>query len=226
MIPSRKKEYINPGVTVDVVIFTIENDLLKIVLIHRAHNPFKNSPALPGGFLHTDESSRKTAERILADKAGVKNVYIEQLYTFDEPTRDPRGHIISITYFALVPREQLDIQENTQTEHPELVPLNSLPPLAFDHTEIVAYALQRLQDKIVYTNIIYSLLPVLFTFSQVQKMYEIILAKKIDKRNFRKKFLHLGLIEATRNKSKGGRQRPALLYRFKKTAPAELKKFF
>ncbi|MDD5165050.1 MAG: NUDIX domain-containing protein [Candidatus Pacebacteria bacterium] len=226
MQSSKKEGYFNPGVTVDVAIFTIEDNTLKILLIKRANEPFKGTPALPGGFIHKGESSLETAERILADKAGVKNVYIEQLYTFDESERDPRGQIISIAYFALVPREKLGIHEGSRTENPEFVSVENLDKLAFDHKKIIAYALKRLGDKILYTNIAYSLLPQSFTFSQLQKTYEIILGAPIDKRNFRKKFIQLDMIEETNEKLTGKRQRPAKLYRFKKKMPEKLKRFF
>ncbi len=223
---SKTKDYFNPGVTVDVAIFTIEDGSLKILLIKRANEPFKNKLALPGGFIHEDETAHDTALRVLADKAGVAGVYIEQLYTFDAPNRDPRGQIMSVTYFALVPREKINIEEGRQTEQPKFIDVEKIAALSFDHSEILAYARKRLQDKIQYTNVIYSLLPKLFTLSQLQSTYEIILDKKIDKRNFRKKFLQLGLLEATEKKFSEGRQRPAVLYRFKKTGFAELKKFF
>jgi 8-oxo-dGTP diphosphatase len=219
-------EYFNPGVTVDVAIFTIEDGALKILLVKRAGEPFKGTSALPGGFIREGKTAEDTAFRILKEKAGVEGVYIEQLYTFDAPNRDPRGQILSIAHFALVPKEELDIRENERTEKPRFVPVGDLPPLAFDHSEIIAYALKRLRDKILYTSVIYSLLPKLFTFTQLQKTYEAILGSTMDKRNFRKKFMQLDLIEATKEKFTGTRQRPAVLYRFKKNAPKELKRFF
>ncbi len=224
--PEKKKAYFNPGVTVDVTIFTLEEDVLKLLLIKRNNEPFKDSPALPGGFVREGETVPDTARRVLKEKAGVDRVYVEQLYTFDELGRDPRGQIISVSYFALVPREKVLVQKTVRTEDPHFVPVKNLPTLAFDHTHIVDYAIERLRDKILYTNIVYSLLPKLFTLSQLQKTYETILGKTIDKRNFRKKFVQLDLIESSGTKTSGTRQRPALLYRFKDTSPKKLKKFF
>ncbi|MEK7641650.1 MAG: NUDIX domain-containing protein [Patescibacteria group bacterium] len=221
-----QKEYFNPGVTVDIAIFTIEDGALKMLVVNRAHEPFKGAPALPGGFIHEGETSRDTALRVLADKAGVSGVYVEQLFTFDALDRDPRGQIMSVAYFALVPRDQIHIHTEAATENPSLITISALPKLAFDHQSIASYALKRVQDKIQYTNIAYSLLPKSFSLSQLQSVYETVLGKKLDKRNFRKKFLQLDLIRATKKKSSGGRQRPALLYKFMKTMPSELRRFF
>ena len=221
-----KKSYYNPPVTVDVVIFTIENDVLNTLIVQRHNDPFKNSPALPGGFLKEGETSEDAAKRILKDKAGVEKVYIEQLFTFDDPKRDPRGPVISIAYFAIVPREQIEIQESEYTEKPRFIPIQSLGKLAFDHTTILKYAVERLQSKLEYTNISYSLLPTLFTLTQLQKIYEAVLGRELDKRNFRKKFLLLNLIEDSGKMATGGRQRPARLFKFKVRKLTELKKFF
>jgi 8-oxo-dGTP diphosphatase len=226
-MPTKKtSEHFNPGVTIDVVIFTVENAELKALFIERAGDPFKGAYALPGGFVHRGETSLQTAERILHDKAGVTNVYIEQLYTFDAPDRDPRGQVFTVSYFALVPREKIKIEKHGMTEHPEFISLHKLPTLAFDHKKILSYAHTRLANKLLYTNIAYSLLPKLFTLTELQKTYEIILDKKLDKRNFRKKYLQLNLLEASNEKSSGGRQRPALLYSFSKNSIQELEKFF
>lgn len=211
-------------VTVDVVLFTIENDQLKVLVINRANDPFKGAPALPGGFVHKDETTEQTAHRILKDKAGIENMYIEQLYTFDAPGRDPRGQVFSVTYFALARRESIAIKPAATSQEPHFVPLKKLPKLAFDHATIIAYATERLQTKLEYTNVIYSLLPRLFTMSQLQQAYETILDQKLDKRNFQKKYLQLGLIILTKNKVTGGRQRPARLYEFKSKKLTKLKK--
>ncbi len=221
-----QKEYYTPSVTVDVVIFTIEDDRLKVLLINRHSKPFKGSPALPGGFLKHKEVSLDTVRRILEKKAGLQGVYTEQLFTFDEEDRDPRGPVITIAYFSIAPRSKITFEVSKETENPHFVPVDALPKLAFDHKKIIAYAVERLRSKFEYTNASYSLLPEHFTLTELQKIYETVLGKPMDKRNFRKKFLQLGLIEDTRLSSKGGRQRPARLYRFKKKQLAELKKFF
>ena len=214
------------SVTTDIVIFTIEESILKVLLIKRAKEPFKDQWALPGGFLTENEEPEKAAIRILKDKAGVSNIYMEQLYTFPGSGRDPRGNVITIAYFALVPRSRIEIQETAKAQTPIFRSVKKLPDIAFDHNRIITYALKRLQSKLEYTNAVYSLLPKYFTFNQLQNAYEIILSRKLDKRNFRKKFLQLGLIKLTKKIHKGERQRPAKLYQFKLHRPAELKKFF
>jgi 8-oxo-dGTP diphosphatase len=218
--------YTPPAVTVDTVIFTIEDGELKVLLIKRSESPFKGAWALPGGFLLRNEPSDRGALRILKEKAGVKNVYVEQLYTFDRAGRDPRGHVLTVAYFALVPREKIKFEGNGDLQTPAFYSVRKLPLLAFDHKEIVQYAVKRLQAKLEYTNVVFSLLPKYFTLNQLQMAYEIILDKKLDKRNFQKKFLSLGLIRSTSKVLSGSPQRPARLYQFMSTKPSELKKFF
>lgn len=220
------KKYQSVSATVDVVIFTIEDGELKVLLINRAGEPFRGLWALPGGFLLEGENTRSAAQRLLTDKAGVKDVYTEQLYTFDDLKRDPRGYVLSVSYFALVDRNKIDIQESEKTQKPAFYPVIKLPKLAFDHKEIIEYALKRLRYKLEYTNVVFSLLEKKFTFTQLQNAYEIILDKKLDKRNFRKKFLTLGLIKTAKGKLEGARQRPAQLYSFMSGKPVELKRFF
>lgn len=222
----KDKKYFNPSVTVDVVIFTIEEDRLKILLIDRANKPFQGKKALPGGFMLKGETTKDSALRILEDKAGVEGVYIEQLYTFDDLNRDPRGQVLSVVYFAIINRDAIKIKKNKATENPVFFSIKDLPSLAFDHGKITAYALLRLRYKLEYTNIVFSLLQKQFTLSQLQKAYEIILNNKLDKRNFRKKFLALGLVRPVKGKLEGGRQRPAQLYSFISNKPMELKRFF
>src|SRR3990172_4261761 len=183
----KSKLYWPPAVTVDAVIFTVQEDDLQVLLIERSNEPFRNYCALPGGFLIKNEPSRDAVARILKDKAGVNNVYTEQLYTFDDLARDPRGHTVTIAYFALVPPTSLKISSSVR-EHPQLYSVKRLPNLAFDHRKIIEYALGRLRAKLEYTNVVYSLLPKEFTIPQLQKTYEVILGKRLDKRNFAKKF--------------------------------------
>lgn len=214
----KHKIYESPSVTADTVIFTIDENKLKVLLIKRANAPFKDWWALPGVFLLKNEGVDKAALRALKEKAGVKISYLEQLYTFDSLFRDPRGHIISTTYFALCPSGKL--RKST------LFLVNKLPKLAFDHKKIIDYAVSRLRAKLEYTNAAYSLLPKYFALSQLQDVYETVIGKKPDKRNFRKKFLSLGLIKPTRKKFAGAHQRPAKLYEFISRHPTALKKFF
>ncbi len=214
------------SVTTDVVIFTIEEDQLKVLLIKRANEPFKGQWALPGGFLFEKEDPEKAATRTLWDKAGIKDVYLEQLYTFGGSGRDPRGKIITISYFALAPKDKIKISNTDKIQTPTFRSVKKLPDIAFDHNRIITCALQRLRSKLEYTNVVYSLLSQYFTFNELQRTYEIILNKKLDKRNFRKKFMLLDLIKPTKKVLRGERQRPAQLYRFVSRKPTELKKFF
>src|SRR3989344_7725822 len=202
------------GLTTDVVIFTIEDEKLKVLLIKRTNEPFKGEWALPGGFISTNEGSQDAAIRILKDKAGLKGAYLEQLYTFDGSGRDPRGRICTVTYFALSNREDIIFESGKNIQTPVFYPVNKLARLAFDHKKIAAYAVKRLQAKLEYTNVVYSLLPKVFTFNQLQVAYESIVGKKLDKRNFRKKFMMLKLIKPTKKILIGNRQRPARIYEF------------
>ena len=171
------------------------------------------------------ERSAESAARVLKGKAGIKDVFLEQLYTFDSLERDQRGRTVSITFFALTPLDKLAFS-GTDTQTPTLFPAESLPTLAFDHNEIVKYAMQRLRSKLEYTNAVMSLLPQQFTLSELQGTYEAILDRPLDKRNFQKKFMSLDLIEPTDDMRTGAKHRPARLYRFAHNEPAELKKFF
>lgn len=217
--------HIPPSVTADTVIFTIIEDKLKVLLIKRSNLPFAGSWALPGGFARRNESTEKAAMRVLKDKAGLVSVYLEQLYTFDEAGRDPRGHVLTVAYFALVDSGKIKFAGAAQ-ESATFFDMNKLPPLAFDHKRIISYALQRLRYKLEYTNAIANLLPPRFTLSQLQRAYEIILGRKLDKRNFRKKFLAIGLIKPTKAKLSGISHRPAQLFVFAKEGKIELKRFF
>jgi 8-oxo-dGTP diphosphatase len=221
-----QKPFLNPLLTVDIIIFTVENNTLRILLTKRKDEPFRDVWALPGGFLLQGETTETGAKRILKEKAGVEKVYTEQLYTFDTPGRDPRGPVFTVTYFALVPRNELLFKPVEASQSTEFVDIRKMPKLAFDHKEIIAYAIKRIQAKLQYTNIIFSLLPKNFSLFQLQKTYETILDKKLDKRNFQKKFLQLDLIKTTGKMLTGAKQRPAKLYTFKSKKPAELKKFF
>lgn len=218
---STKPSYLaDSQVTADVVVFTVDERLLKVLLIRRDDAPFKGAPSLPGGFLHKNETSDQTALRVLKAKAHVQDVFSEQLYTFDDPKRDPRGHIITIAHFALVPTDKLITRR--LAKNAEIKPVNEVNGLAFDHDQILAYAVRRLRTKLGYSNIAYSLLPKLFTLSQLQEVYEVILGHTVDKRNFRKKILSLGIIEPTAQQLTGQKHRPARLFKFKKHSYAEL----
>lgn len=215
--------YDRPSVTVDVVIFSLamaQSDL-RLLLVQRSRQPFLGLWSLPGGFVHIDESLEAAAARQLAAKTGVEAVYIEQLFTFGEPQRDPRRHVITVAYSALVP---YSIIEEPSTDAPlQWFSVYDRPKLAFDHDQIVDYALQRLRYKLEYTAVGFELLPNEFTLSSLQQAYEIVLAEKLDKRNFRRKILSADIIQETGKKSRSGEGRPAKLYRYQANAVAEIK---
>lgn len=209
-------QYDRPAVTVDVLVFAIIGQQLKVALIKRGIAPFKNYWAIPGGFVHIDESLEDAARRELAEEAGVQGVYLEQLYTFGDPGRDPRGRVITVAYYALSPDQDITLSAATDAREAQWFAVDAVPPLAFDHKEILQRALERLKSKLEYSNIAYSLLPPKFRLTELQQVYEIILGRPLDKRNFRKRILAQGLLEATRQVDKSGAHRPAQLYRFKK----------
>lgn len=210
-----KDEYQKLSVTVDILLFTVLNGELKILLIKRNLTPFKGSWALPGGFVRQGESLDEAAKRELEEEGNVKDIYLEQLYTFGEPKRDPRFRVITVTYLALADSSNWSIHSGGDAVEATLHPFNKLPSLAFDHRKIIDYGLERLKAKVTYSNVVMGLLPDHFTLTDLQKKHEIILGYQIDKRNFRKKMLASGLIEATGEKSDGKAHRPAAYYKFK-----------
>ena len=209
-------QYEQPGVTVDLVIFTVNAGQLKVLLVKRAEEPFAGCWSIPGGFLRKDETLEEAALRVMEEKTGVQDVYLEQLYTFGALDRDPRARIITVTYFALIPWKNLLQPESKKIAGLAWFPVDQAPELAFDHPEILAFAVKRLRAKAGYSNIVYGLLPESFRLSDLQKMYEIILAENLDKRNFRKRMLETGLLQETGKKEMKGAHRPAMLYQFKK----------
>ncbi|MGZ6376535.1 MAG: NUDIX hydrolase, partial [Ktedonobacterales bacterium] len=169
--------------------------------------------AIPGGFVNMDESLEKAAKRELQEETGVQDVYLEQLYTFGNPDRDPRMRVITVVYYALVRPDQLHVPAEEQTDT-RLFWAYDVPQLAFDHNEILQYTLQRLRGKLEYTTIGFQLLAHEFTLSELQEVYEAILNRRLDKRNFRKKLLLTRIVEPTQHTRMTGQHRPARLYRF------------
>ena len=213
---SKLNDYPRPSVTVDLVIFTIAEDDLKVLLIRRGQEPFKGRWALPGGFVEIDESLERAAARELKEEVGVTNVYLEQLYTFGEPKRDPRGRVISVSYFALVDAERQRIVAASDAAEAQWRSVFDAPKLAFDHARILETAVWRLRNKIEWTTVGYELLPKKFTLSELQRVYEIILQRPVDKRNFRKKILAQGQIIELNESRSDVAHRPARLYSFRK----------
>jgi 8-oxo-dGTP diphosphatase len=205
----------HPAVTVDVVIFTIRDRQLKLLLIRRGADPHRGKWALPGGFVQMDESLDEAARRELEEETGVTGVFLEQLYTFGEPKRDPRERVITVAHYALIPSDKLQLRAATDAEAVGWFALDDLPPLAFDHAEIVKVAHQRLVGKLDYSTIALAFMPKRFTLSELQEVYETIRREDIDKRNFRKWVLALGHVEETTEERRGGVHRPARLFRAK-----------
>lgn len=216
-------DYDKPSVTVDIIVFSCVDEDLRVLLIKRRFAPFAGMWAIPGGFIHLNESLEEAAMRELAEETGVTDVYLEQLYTFGEPDRDPRTRVITIAYFALVPYNAIQHRAGDDAAETGWFSMFDLPPLAFDHAEILNYALQRLRYKLEYTAVGFQLLPDVFTLTELQRAYEIILAEPLDKRNFRRKILASGILEETGRKTKAGEGRPAKLYQYREDAAPEVK---
>lgn len=215
-------EYPRPALATDCVIFGFDGGSLKLLLTEREKEPFKNKWALPGGFVHEKETTDECAERILKEKAGIKNVFVEQLYTFSDADRDPRERVVSVSYFALVNKHQYELVAGRDTLKAEWFEIADLPKLAFDHSKIVKMAIQRLKGKVSYQPIGFELLNEKFTLSQLQALYEAILETSIDKRNFRKKIVSLGILKALDEKEKNVAHKAARYFSFDKKAYKEL----
>lgn len=214
--------YPHPAVTTDIVIFTIRDGRLKLLLIKRGGEPYQGRWALPGGFVEIDEDLETSARRELEEETGVSGVYLEQLYTFGRPDRDPRERVITVAYYALIPSDQVRLQAATDAEAVGWFAFEELPPLAFDHDEIVAMAHQRLVAKLDYSTIAFQFLPREFTLSELQDVYEIIRREPVDKRNFRKQVLALGKLVETKKLKRDGAHRPARLYRVKSPGKVDI----
>jgi 8-oxo-dGTP diphosphatase len=202
------------GIAVDVVLFTIQGGTLKVLLVKRQRRPYQDAWALPGGMVGPEESVDAAALRELQEETNIGNIYLEQLYTFGDLDRDPRGRVISVAYYALVNWQQFQLKARRRVSQADWFPVKRLPALAFDHARIVGYALERLRSKINYTTVGFQLLPREFTLTELQGAYEVIMSQRLDKRNFRRKMLQLGILKGTRGFKANGRQRPARLYTF------------
>ena len=217
-------EYPHPAVTVDGVVFGYDDADLKVLLIQRDLAPFKGKWALPGGFVGIDEGLEDAARRELEEETGITQLYLEQLYTFGEPKRDPRERVISVAYYALVKLADHQVRAASDARNVAWFPVADLPALAFDHEEILEVALKRLKGKIRYEPIGFELLPEKFPLSELQRLYETILEQPLDKRNFRKKILSMGLLADTEEIQQDVAHRAARLYRFDEAAYRRLKK--
>jgi len=224
-IKSKKtKKYQYPITAADVIIFTIRENKLNALLIKIKYSSFKEKWAFPGGRVRGDETLDQAARRELYEKTGIKDVYLEQLYSFGSIKRDPIQRVVSVAYFALINSNNVKLRTTSKYSDIGWFSIKEMPSLAYDHREMLNYALLRLKYKLEYTNVVYSLLPIKFTLTQLQKVYEIVLQKKLDKRNFRKKILSLDLIKKAGKKT-GEAHRPAELYSFKKRKPVIIEIF-
>ncbi|MBI4121208.1 MAG: NUDIX hydrolase [Parcubacteria group bacterium] len=212
---SKYKKYDYAVIATDVALFTVRNRGLQVLLIKMKKEPYTGKWAMPGGLVKANESVDNAAERILREKGGVRNVYLEQLHTFGRVDRDPFGRVVSVAYTALVPSTKLSLKTTEEYADITWFPVKDAPALAYDHREILETAVERLRAKLGYTNIAQNLLPSEFTLSELQSVYEVVLGKKLDKRNFRKKILAIGLVKGTGKERRGQASRPAELYSFR-----------
>ncbi len=217
-------EYARPALTTDCVVFGLDEEDLKILLIQRVLPPFENEWALPGGFIRVGEDVDTCARRELEEETGLKNVYLEQLATIGTPNRDPREHVVTVAYFALVNLIEHPPTAATDARNAAWFSFDDLPPLAFDHDQILELARERLRGKLRYQPIGFELLPKKFTLTQLQHLYELILEQPLDKRNFRKKVLKLGILAETNEVEKDVARRAARLYRFDRSRYRKLQK--
>jgi 8-oxo-dGTP diphosphatase len=225
MTPSREQfcySHPHPAVTTDIVLFTVRDERLQVLLIRRRNPPYQGNWALPGGFLDMDEDLAACAKRELEEETGIRNVYLEQLYTFGKPGRDPRERVISVAYYALTASERLTLQPASDASEAAWFAFDALPPLAFDHRDIIAKAHERLVAKLDYSTIAFQFLPAQFTLSELQDVYQTIRSETMDKRNFRKWILSQDLIEATGDERRNGSHRPAQLFRTKHPGQVEI----
>jgi 8-oxo-dGTP diphosphatase len=213
-----------PAVTVDCVVFAVIDDALQVLLIRRGRPPFAGRWALPGGFVDMDEDLEAAARRELAEETGLTDLFLEQLYTFGAPDRDPRGRVVSVAYYALVDPAGHRIEAASDAAAVEWFSVDTLPGLAFDHPTILDTARERLRGKVRYAPLGFELLPRRFTLTQLQRLYEVILGRSLDKRNFRRKIHGMGLLHDTGQTLAGVAHRAPRLYRFDRRRYRELER--
>jgi len=213
-----------PALAVDCAVFGLDEGDLKVLLIKRDLAPFEGRWALPGGFVRLDETVDDAARRELAEETGITRVFLEQLYTFGAIERDPRERVVSVAYYGLVKLMDHSVRAATDAREAAWFSVSDLPALAFDHDEITAAALARLKGKVRYQPIGFELLPPRFTLTQLQQVYEAILERPLDKRNFRKKVLAMDLLVDLDEVEQDVAHRAARLYRFDRKKYLKLEK--
>jgi 8-oxo-dGTP diphosphatase len=222
---SHSYEHPRPALAVDCVVFGLDENGLQVLLVERGVAPFKGRTALPGGFVHLDETLEQAARRELEEETGLgAKVFLEQLYTFGELHRDPRERVVTVAYYALVKLSDHRVRAATDASAAAWFRLSDKPQLAFDHEQILRVAKARLQAKVRYQPLGFELLPPRFTLAQLQSLYEAVLEKPVDKRNFRKKILSMELLEETGEREEGVSHRAARLYRFDRKRYVALEK--
>ena len=210
------RKYPKPSVTVDCVIFGYSNDQISVLLLNRKEEPFANTWTLPGGFLRLEETFVEAAQRVLSNKTGINDVFLEQLCSFDAPDRDPRGRVLSVAYFALVNPAKFEIIAGSAANDVQWFDWKNCPELGFDHTEILQVAVNRLKTKILWQPIGFELLNAQFSMSELQTLYETIEETKFDRRNFYKRIMEFDILNKVGIRKDGGRKRPADLFEFDK----------
>ncbi len=214
-------DYERPSVAADLLVFTVEDDKLKIVLVRRGEHPYKGKLSLPGVFVGMKETLDEAAQRGITEETGIKDIYFEQLYTWGDVNRDPRMRIISVSYLSLTPREKLNLAAGKRTVSAELYDVDELlassEELAFDHRKIIEYGRERIKNKVEYSKIAFELVNEEFTLPELQRVYEIILGKKLYKTGFRR--IVSSMVEETGRMTSGDAHRPSKFYRLKKDIP-------
>jgi 8-oxo-dGTP diphosphatase len=207
-------QYPHPAVTVDCIIFALHENDLKVLLIQRKGEPFKECWALPGGFVEINEGIELAAQRELQEETGVENVFLEQLYTYGDPKRDPRERVISVAYYSLVKLDEHHIRPASDALNACWFPIRSLPKLAFDHDRIMDMAIRRLQGKVLYAPVIFELLPHKFRLDELEHVYELVLERDLDSEKFRNAMLDSGVLTALKENAPDVNGRPVTLYKF------------